>query len=287
MKLFFEHVGLNYFGIKSTTRGNRFYSRVGRNGSSVEEHHLIRAINEGNLGDYRIRRIFPLERFRELIEDGKMALISPNKWAEDDAFENYVFNSKIKNTDTNTYEFSPYKDQFYAQCWTYGYENDAMWKLYSGDQNGIMVETTIDKLCDLINTQISVNAEDFALGRVAYLHKEDLNELIKEHEGGIRAKAFGDDTVVGAIITLLIKLYAYNHEKEIRLVYHNNDSKVENFKNGILLSGFNPKDLITRVTIDPRVEEQVGLDLKNEFSKVIDHNKLFHSNLKKRKPILI
>lgn len=82
---------------------------------------------------------------------------------------------------------------YYASCWHMNeYESDAMWNMYCGNREGVALQTTYKELARAFN---SVNMR---IGQVRYIDYEN-------------------DSGIG----FMDKRYAYEHEREVRLVYGN------------------------------------------------------------------
>ncbi len=194
--------------------------------------------------DQRIYRIISYERFIELFKARKNTLVKPKLW--EDTFENYALKSTLKFPDESKIELDTH-ERLYGQCWTTSKASDAMWRIYSQDKKGIRIRTTVDKLLgglDLANVNTARTMS--CIGKVEY--KSEITIMSEAR------KAFSRDgrmTFGSLFRSLLIKRKAFDHEKEIRLMYLDWGHKFPS--QSIYSYEIDPHDLITQVMIDPRV----------------------------------
>lgn len=203
--------------------------------------------------DKPIYRIFPVNRFFEMIKEKKMAMVKPKLW--DDPFENLLLSSRFQLDDGEIVNFES-ANSVYGQCWTEHRESDAMWRIYSPQKNGIRVSTTPRKLLSSLENHVG---EFFSvrcfLGKVLYKKpKELLEELSKIH--------LLDTSGTGIAKSLLYKREAFSHEREIRLIYFGKDGEC---KDNIFKFDFEPNELIDRILFDPRMDK----NMKNAYKYYI------------------
>jgi len=205
--------------------------------------------------DQNIYRIFSLARLQELFDTEKNVLVKPHKW--EDPFENFILRSKVKLPSGEITEYN-FHDRFYGQCWTFHKASDAMWRIYSPSSDGVRVRTTVRKLLTgLYLTQNSLPDVKCCLGKVLYLNQNKLKEY---------ANNIFDDygiTVENLFKSLLVKRPAFNHEKEIRLLYF--ELEDEGFKNDTFAYSIDPHSLITQIMIDPRIDYNKAKELKKSI----------------------
>ncbi|MFZ1058150.1 MAG: DUF2971 domain-containing protein [Candidatus Rokuibacteriota bacterium] len=85
----------------------------------------------------------------------------------------------------------------YVNCWALSdFESEAFWRLYSNDNDGVAVQTTYQRLVDVIKDD-----EELYVGRVSYLDYE--------------TQWFPDGNL---LYPVMHKRLAFAHEKEVRLV---------------------------------------------------------------------
>ena len=76
-----------------------------------------------------------MKRLLELFQTRHNVLVAPEKW--DDPFENFILKSDRVS-----------RRGWYGQCWTWQRASDAMWRIYSGDKNGVRMRSTPAKLLE-------------------------------------------------------------------------------------------------------------------------------------------
>lgn len=214
-----------------------------------------RSILGGIKPDTKIYRIFPQERFFELFEERKNALLRPDRW--EDPYENVFLKSEVKLLGGEEAKFDFHND-VYGQCWTLERSSNAMWKIYSKGEDAIRVRTTVGRL---IESLCGVHGEtahaSCFIGRVNYQKVKELKEFGKNmfvwHSG---AEAIAQ--------SLLIKREAYKYESEVRLLYiaphHTDDSK------WIYKYNLDPVAIFDQAMVDGRVTREKFVDIKNEIA---------------------
>ena len=120
-----------------------------------------------------------------------------------------------------------------------------------------MISTTVEKLNNSLSGEI-----DLFLGVIEYLTVEELKLLINESPG-IKEKIFNPGHY-GKIEALLIKRTPYQYEQEVRLIKYSEENDKRLFK----LSGFDPKTLISKITLDPRMSDIEEVAFKKYFKSI-------------------
>ena len=89
-------------------------------------------LDESHL-DTPVFRTYSFERLVQLIVDRKDALVSPQKW--EDPFENFFLaHTMVATASGELGTLESLAGDWYGQCWTYGGDSDAMWRIYSHDR---------------------------------------------------------------------------------------------------------------------------------------------------------
>lgn len=201
--------------------------------------------------DKTIYRIFPIDRFFEMIKEKKMVLVKPKLW--DDPFENLLLSSHFQSQDGEIMEFES-ANSVYGQCWTENRESDAMWRIYSPNKDGIRVSTTPRKLLSALKEDVGeFSSVRCFLGKVEYKSQAKLLEAFS------KINLF-DTSGEGIAKSLLYKRLAFSHEKEIRLIYFGQDGKC---KDDIFKFNFEPANVIDRILFDPRMNKEIREAHKN------------------------
>ena len=161
-----------------------------------------------------------------------------------------------------------------VNCWHQNeFESEAMWRLYSENNKGIAIQTTLQ---DLIN---SIDDERVHISEVKYIDFQDKNLKPK-------------DCVVNGHLSALLKRKSFEHEKEVRLFFQpENDLNTllaEDYKYQYQLIDINLSKLISKVYISPYASELFASSVKEVFRRFgLDDRKLIHSDLLKMDNSLI
>lgn len=185
-----------------------------------------------------IYRIFPIHRFLEILKRKEMVLVKPELW--EDPFENPLNYCKfVRKSDKAPIN----AEMLYGQCWSLNEESDAMWRIYSPNNNGVMVSTTPRKLLNSLKQATQSNDFLCFIGKVQYVNAKDLlNE--------ISPLAIASSEIAK---TLLYKRAAFSHEREIRLIYFsckNNEDRIFKFH-------IEPNNVFNAVLFDSRLTQEL------------------------------
>jgi hypothetical protein len=182
----------------------------------------------------------PLQRFYELFGNRQNVLVRPSKW--EDPFENFILNAPARLSDGTIVSFG-FNNDFYGQCWTKLTSSDALWRIYSPDKTSVRARTTVRKLLTTLQAPLSQCAHEQAfIGKVLYLGDKKLVEFgNKVFRDGLDSRALAE--------TLLVKRVAFRHEREVRLLYSENDKAQKD----IFAYPVDPHALIDQVMLDPRL----------------------------------
>lgn len=202
-----------------------------------------------------LHRIIPVSRIKEIFE-GRMTLVNPCLWEKNDPYENFLHKIEFRDEKLKGKAF-PDKDNFYAQCWSMEKNSYALWKIYTEQERGIMISTSVEKLANSLSTE-----SDLFMGAIEYLSVEELKLLINESPG-IKEKIFNPG-YYGKIEALLIKRTPYQYEQEVRLIKYSKENDKKLYK----LSGFDPKSLISKITLDPRMSDIEEIAFKKYFKSI-------------------
>lgn len=225
--------------------------------------------------DRSIYRVFTLDRFMQLFDNKKVTLVKPEMW--EDPFENFIMKASAKTVAGDEFKIG-FRDDFYGQCWTLQKESDAMWRIYAKKKNGVKVKTTIRKLI----TALYESCNDFPelscfIGKVEYLRKEKIKEILTDPE--FLTSYLLDSTGKGQVKTLLIKRFAFEHEKEVRIVFHDQKRANPLRSQGLYQFEINPYDLIEEITFDPRMDKVEYNNYCQDLKKRGYKNKIIRSGL--------
>lgn len=203
--------------------------------------------------DQYIYRIISLERLNQLFNDRVNVLVSPELW--DDPFENFIMKSNVRFNDGIIADIG-FSDDYYGQCWTLHKASDAMWRIYSHDQKGVRIRTTVRKLAESLSMTLGKrkNVQSY-IGKVKYLPNKRLMEFANTvYKCLPHHMSFAE--------TLLVKRPAFSHEKEVRLIY---TDKGEQRDSKLFSYPINPHELIDQIMIDPRLTKDEANQVKKQI----------------------
>lgn len=216
--------------------------------------------------DKPIYRIISLKRLIELFQSSTNALVHPSLW--EDPYENFILKSKVKLVSGEIAEYT-YHENFYGQCWTLHQSSDAMWRIYSPDNHGIRIKTTVRKLLSsLYHGGAHKPDMSCVVGKVQYLSQTKLNHFANNiYSNGSLKKEY-------LFKSLLVKRKAFSHEKEVRVLYYdmkrNEDGQVFNYS-------LNTHDFIEQLMVDPRL----SVTDANEFKATIKKRTSYNGKIKR------
>lgn len=131
-----------------------------------------------------------------------------------------------------------YNNDLYGQCWSLEGISDALWKIYSSNKEGILIETSPEKFKLISDIKFGI------LSPVIYYN--DLQKTLLQLENMKGPKA--------AFRSGLLKRSAFKHENEVRLIVINNErclgKKYENCTHISLK--IDPFKFIEGIIVDPR-----------------------------------
>jgi hypothetical protein len=210
--------------------------------------------------DQPIFRIYSQERFMRGVVKGRDALRNPSSWH--DPFENFFLTRTQIAINGNLKDLNAVASTWYGQCWTTNSNTDAMWRIYSPNQTGVQVKTTIRKLFkNLSRVPSQAPQRQFFVGRVEYLRQNEITELMNTlalHDvtGGGQNHGFAK--------LLCIKREAFQHEAEIRILFQ--DVKDEpRAINGIFLYPLDANTVFEEIVLDPRIQDPDAAELESEL----------------------
>lgn len=199
--------------------------------------------------DQPIYRIYPKNRFIDLLSTKTNVLVQPALW--DDPMENFFLKSVVKTESGELVSLENIAAGWYGQCWTTKEESDAMWRIYSHDKNGVKVRTTIRKLFEsLYDETDGFRKLKYFVGRVSYRSRIEIENFLSQI-------AFTDVAVGGQAdkfaSTLCIKRPEFDHEQEVRLLFQ--DTQKQHTGKKFIAFNLEHSLVFDEVVIDPRMTE--------------------------------
>jgi len=229
-------------------------------------NNILYNLNEADI-DKPIYRIITIERLSELFD--KRQLIFPQVKVWEDVYENFLLKSNFTDSDDSDFQIDDDFEEYYGQCWTLSRDSDALWRIYSTDKRSVRIKTTIRKLLNLIvdifsNGSKSGIIADRKIGSVSYKTQEELERWANNQQvTRSNLQPFMEES-------LFIKRSAFEHEKEIRILYFADSVSDPKLIPNKKLVGFeieNPVNFIEEIAFDPRVEEPYLSAYKNSIVK--------------------
>lgn len=159
----------------------------------------------------------------------------------------------------------------YVSCWTIGpSENYALWRLYDSNSDGCMIQTTIGKLRKQLEKECP---ESIIFDMVKYIVPE------KDKTNKCPMVFFDTNTPPFCILhTEIYKIFPYKYEEEIRAVFYTKkNEEVSGYNIPINLS-----ELIDYVYISPFSKEEIREQIRDNFSKVVQNEKIKDSIIHER-----
>ena len=203
--------------------------------------------------DAPIYRTYSLEYALALFKSGTNGLVHPSRW--DDPFENFFLKNGAVDENGNLVALDEVHKDFYGQCWTIEEESDALWRIYSQTKGGVCISTTIRKLFEsFYNPTDPYASQKYFIGRVKYVTRDELDDFIDnisflDKSMGGQAKSIAE--------TFLIKRKAFEHEKEIRLLFY--DYQKDTGKDRLAVFGLDqPNSVVDKVLLDPQLPQIVA-----------------------------
>ena len=191
--------------------------------------------------DQHIYRIMPQEYVFSLFSDRQNVLNRIHNWK--DKFEN--FQLKLGGTlDGKRFDFA-FRDAFVGQCWTRDAYSEAMWGIYANNisKRFLRIRSTPRKLLEALAAAHPTMPQDTCfLGKVSYKTESKLKAYALK--GGLL-----ELSPLKFAEALLLKRYAFRHEREVRLLYFSDTGHQD--VRGLYRYNFDPHITITQIIADP------------------------------------
>lgn len=230
-----------------------------------------------------IYRYIPFQRLAQVLINKEISLARPRTW--DDPFESWRINSISKNNSRNHTNIKNY----FGQCWTLHYLDDAMWSLYSKGTDGFRIRATVGRLIESFDH----SGVPYNIAKVKYLERNKIedyligNKFLSELDDHFDKFSLcnGDTSQECFLETakkLMIKRKGFAHEKEIRLVCYKDmsDQADDYFMHPIC-----PHRVIDQIVIHPRVNLYDYEVLKCALRRIGFRNEIARSELHDMTPV--
>ncbi|MGO8802953.1 DUF2971 domain-containing protein [Candidatus Binatus sp.] len=221
-------------------------------------------------GNEPIYRIFSTRLLLEMFKMRTNVLVRPKCWR--DPFENFILKA-VQKLPTGERAHFVFKDHVYGQCWSLHNETDAMWRIYSKDEDGVKVKTTVRNLFQSLY-DVAGNFRELGvfIGKVAYRPEPELLDKLTNTSFVIRQDGSG------IAESLLMKRIEFEHEEEVRLLYTDPEQK---WNADLFTYSMDPFKLFDEIIFDPRMEETQYKQYKEGLVKLGFTNTISQSGLYK------
>jgi DUF2971 family protein len=210
--------------------------------TSNSNRHIIRSPDLTE--DTKLYRYISFRRFMDFVETKQISLSRIINWQ--DTWE--IPSAKLPiQADDGSIRFSLWNigESMFGQCWSLHEESDAMWRIYSQHNEGVVIQASVKKF-DLL--------EDIKFGALAsVIYYDDLKTALDRIEGSPSHRNFEPFTQA------FLKRRAFEHEKEVRLVTMDDERcLVKKPSEGVsrIDVDLDPLEFIEGITIDPRADDR-------------------------------
>jgi hypothetical protein len=212
--------------------------------------------------EQEIFRLEKLEHLENNLENNRLYFCNPVVWHEDDPYDSIIIMTPFETFDGLA--FQDYRDEYFGQCWSAN-QQDVMWRLYPKDEKRVMIISKVNKIMDRIWNESNAFMRSWIwAGKIIYislLELQDENLLVKYNYFPY------DSSAKGIAQLLLLKHDFFKHEKEVRFIVWDKNSKGKEGTFVKIREGYHLKDCIDKVLIDPRADDSFFEETKNKLNK--------------------
>ena len=203
----------------------------------------------------------------EILNNSQIALVNPLLW--EDPYECLLYKRPHVLEDGSTRTLEPIIKNMFGSCWTLNYNTDFSWKVYAPGKNGIQLKVKISDLYhhfQFLNND--PNTISFQIGKVVYLKQKALRDKISHKQ---KLNTF--EMIMNT--SLFYKRFNFRHEREIRILIRLADGMNQNLK----FVDFDSNKLIYSVLLDPRIESEKILSIKEKIKNSGYKKRIYRSRL--------
>ncbi|EQB87542.1 hypothetical protein J2Z44_000567 [Clostridium punense] len=190
--------------------------------------------------DTKLYRYMCLSQFMSFVETRKTYLTRLLFWEDKWEVPTIRFLSEVESCSNINFNDQEVKD-LYGQCWSLEGVSDALWRIYSREGEGILIQTTVQKF-DLI--------QEITYGMLSpVIYYDNLRQVSEKLSLETKDNSF--------LTQGLFKRKAFEHEKEVRLITLKDEVQIGNKSDSCsrLEISLNPLDFIDEIIIDPRAKD--------------------------------
>lgn len=222
----------------------------------------LEAVCEGVDLSTPIYRTMRWDSFMTMIQTKQLTLRRPTDW--DDPWENFLLRSDAYLKDGTHCSLKNIADTYYAQCWSFNEESEALWRRYANKtQRAVKIRTTAGKLmAEIYPFNSKLAPIQFFFRKVQYVSAGELEEF-KRSMGDCHISFWGERFLE----SLCLKRKAFSYEEEARLIYQETESGSKNKptpKEKKLAA--DPSRFIEELVVDPWCSEQDRSTLERTIS---------------------
>lgn len=200
----------------------------------------------------RLYRILSFHHVVQIFETNELHFSNPSVW--EDPYE-----TRITHNDIN---------KVFAQCWCTKGVSDAMWRIYSPNNLGVRIGTSVKNLNHMLTKASKDNKLLLRMGSVEYLPQKEINRKAKS----IKKELSNNFDINKFTDLLFVKREAYDHESEYRAVLVSSDDESRDSSKGIKIK-INANELVDSLLIDPRAPVELSDALIYYFKEKIGFSK--------------
>lgn len=202
----------------------------------MKEYELIKA---GGLEDStKLFRYLKLSQFVEFIEKRQAYFTNIKCWEDTWEAPTSQLPSEKLNEEYEGNDQNLYLERMIGQCWSLEGVSDALWRIYSTEKEGILIQTTAERFRLIKGIKLAMLAPVVYYGD---LRKAIYQLKNMKYYDGIFGEGF-------------LKRKAFEHEKEVRIITVNDEKFISKRHNSMVHVEFDldPKSFIESIIIDPR-----------------------------------
>lgn len=227
--------------------------------------------------DAPVYRVFPPLGFLDVLVKKKLTLVQPRAW--DDPYENILFKRTFRLPDGTPVSVESLRNALWGQCWSLTVENDAMWRIYSPQKDGVKVRSTPRKLLQAIwKDSFDVGRIKYFIGKVDYLSEQEIVQWFAD-PNNVNLLMF-DNTGRGPVLALLLKRIEFYHEDEVRLVCHDRQLATQS----VAQFDIDPNQLFDEVVLDSRMPPYLADTFTSTLQTLGFKNPILRSTLYNQPP---
>lgn len=192
-----------------------------------------------------IWKYMSLEHALDMVEKQRLWLANPKKWS--DPYERlFVDADYMLEGEKKKRSFSSLLggELPYCTCFTSGYQNDAQWKMYCGDNIAVMIGFDAKRLSEALSHCNTT----FYIGKAEYI-KGGWNRI--RSVDPLRMAVSSEERTQALLRLMLRKRINFKYEEEIRLMCLQPDSDKQPVQEGMYVKVPNLRECITRIRLQP------------------------------------